>query len=135
MRRGEILWYTLPRPDKRRPVLLLTRSTVIDTLNEIVVAPATRTIRGLSTEVLLSSADGMPDVCALNGAAIDAVAPRVARSFLNRSRRPRRIVHRRTSRKRRERAGAMVLPLQGIRAEDSAAPVGLVVLRITTTNV
>ena len=66
MRRGEIRWYTFAAPDKRRPVLLLTRSTVIDTLNEIIVAPATRTIRGLSTEVLLSSTDGMPEVCALN---------------------------------------------------------------------
>jgi mRNA interferase MazF len=44
----------------------LTRASVIDVLNEIVVAPATRTIRGLATEVLLSSADGMPDNCALN---------------------------------------------------------------------
>jgi mRNA interferase MazF len=47
-------------------VLLLTRSSVIDTLNEIIVAPAIRTIRGLATEVLLSNADGMPENCALN---------------------------------------------------------------------
>lgn len=66
MRRGEIRWYTFAAPDKRRPVLLLTRTNVIDTLNEIIVAPATRTIRGLATEVLLSNADGMPESCALN---------------------------------------------------------------------
>lgn len=66
MRRGEIRWYTFAAPDKRRPVLLLTRTSVIDTLNEIIVAPATRTIRGLATEVLLSNADGMPETCALN---------------------------------------------------------------------
>ena len=66
MRRGEIRWYTFAAPDKRRPVLLLTRSDVIETLNEIIVAPATRTIRGLATEVLISSADGMPETCALN---------------------------------------------------------------------
>ena len=47
-------------------MLLLTRTSVIDTLNEIIVAPATRTIRGLATEVLLSNADGMPESCALN---------------------------------------------------------------------
>jgi mRNA interferase MazF len=35
-------------------------------LNEIVVAPATRTIRGIATEVLLSTDDGMPTACALN---------------------------------------------------------------------
>lgn len=66
MRRGEIRWYTFAAPDKRRPVLLLARTSVIDTLNEIIVAPATRTIRGLATEVLLSNADGMPESCALN---------------------------------------------------------------------
>lgn len=63
MRRGEIRWYTFAAPDKRRPVLLLTRTSVIDTLNEIIVAPATRTIRGLATEVLLSNADGMRMGC------------------------------------------------------------------------
>ncbi|MFL5351993.1 type II toxin-antitoxin system PemK/MazF family toxin [Archangium sp.] len=66
MRRGEIRWYTFASPDKRRPVLLLTRDEVIDALNEIIVVPATRTIRGLATEVLLSSDDGMPAGCALN---------------------------------------------------------------------
>jgi mRNA interferase MazF len=50
----------------RRPVLILTRSDVIDQLNEIIVAPATRTIRGLVTEVILSPEDGMPILCALN---------------------------------------------------------------------
>jgi len=48
------------------PVLLLTRTSVIDALNEIIVAPVTRPVRGLATEVLLSSADGMPESCALN---------------------------------------------------------------------
>lgn len=66
MRRGEIRWYTFASPDKRRPVLLLTRDEVIDTLNEIIAVPATRTIRGLSTEVLLSADDGVPTACALN---------------------------------------------------------------------
>ena len=41
MRRGEIRWYTFARPDKRRPVLLLTRDVVIESLNEIIVVPAT----------------------------------------------------------------------------------------------
>ncbi|CAK0781894.1 mRNA interferase MazF [Gammaproteobacteria bacterium] len=66
MRRGEIRWYLFSAPDKRRPVLILTRDEVIDTLNEIIVVPVTRTIRGLATEILLSNDDGMPTVCALN---------------------------------------------------------------------
>lgn len=35
MTRGEIRWYTFGLPDKRRPVLVLTRDEVIDILNEI----------------------------------------------------------------------------------------------------
>jgi len=42
LNRGEIRWYTFRPPDKRRPVLILTRSDLIDQLNEIIVAPATR---------------------------------------------------------------------------------------------
>ena len=66
MRRGEIRWYTFKLPDKRRPVLILTRNEVVDQLNEMIVVPATRTIRGLATEVVLLPEDGMPVPSALN---------------------------------------------------------------------
>jgi mRNA interferase MazF len=66
LNRGDIRWYTFRPPDKRRPVLILTRDELIDQLNEIIVVPATRTIRALTTEVILSPDDGMPVVCALN---------------------------------------------------------------------
>jgi mRNA interferase MazF len=66
VRRGEIRWYTFRVPDKRRPILILTRNEVIDRLNEVIVAPVTRTIRALSTEVVRTTDDGMPVTCALN---------------------------------------------------------------------
>jgi len=66
VRRGEIRWYTFRPPEKRRPVLILARDAVADVLNEIIVVPATRTVRGLSTEVVLTEEDGMPVTCALN---------------------------------------------------------------------
>ncbi len=66
MRRGELRWYTFAPPDKRRPVLVLTRDAVIEALNEVIVVPATRTIRGISTELVLTTDDGMPATCALN---------------------------------------------------------------------
>jgi mRNA interferase MazF len=66
VKRGEICWYTFALPDKRRPVLILTRNEVIDYLNEIIVVPVTRTIRGLATEVVLTPDDGMPVLSALN---------------------------------------------------------------------
>jgi len=64
--RGEIRWYTFAAPDKRRPVLVLSRDSVIANLNEVIVVPATRTIRGIETEVVLTPDDGMPTACALN---------------------------------------------------------------------
>lgn len=66
MNRGEVRWYTFRLPDKRRPVLLLSRTAVVSALNELIVVPVTRTIRGISTEVLLTPDDGMPVTCALN---------------------------------------------------------------------
>ena len=66
MRRGEIRWYIFRNPDKRRPVLILTRDEVVDRLNEVIVVPVTRTVRGLTTEVVLTPDDGMPVTCALN---------------------------------------------------------------------
>jgi mRNA interferase MazF len=35
-------------------------------LSEVIVVPATRTIRGIETEVVLAPDDGMPAACALN---------------------------------------------------------------------
>jgi mRNA interferase MazF len=66
MRRGEIRWCAFRAPDKQRPVLLLTRDDVIGALNEIIIAPVTRTVRGIGSEVLLSTDDGMPTTCAAN---------------------------------------------------------------------
>ena len=66
MRRGEIRWYRFARPDKRRPVLILTRDSVIPSLAEVTVAPLTTTIRDIPSEVVLSRNDGPPRECAVN---------------------------------------------------------------------
>jgi mRNA interferase MazF len=66
VRRGEIRRYTFALPDKRRPVLILSRDSVLPRLNEVIVVPATRTIRGIDTEVVLPEDDGMPTACAPN---------------------------------------------------------------------
>lgn len=66
MKRGDVCWYTFQQPDKRRPVLLLTRDSAISMLNSVTVAPITSTIRSIPTEVVLTEADGLPDACAAN---------------------------------------------------------------------
>ncbi len=66
MKRGEIRWYKFARPDKKRPVLILTRNSVLEYLGEVTIAPVTTTIRDIPSEVFLSSTDGMPRDCAIN---------------------------------------------------------------------
>ena len=66
MNRGEVRWYKFSHPDKRRPVLILTRRSVLGYLGEVTIAPITSTVRGIPSEVALSPADGMRQVCAIN---------------------------------------------------------------------
>jgi mRNA interferase MazF len=63
--RGEVWW--VEHPDAgRRPACVITRQAAIPILTSVLVAPATRTVRGIPTEVALGRADGMPDECALS---------------------------------------------------------------------
>jgi mRNA interferase MazF len=66
MKRGEIRWYRFAKPDKRRPVLILTRDSALEFLGEVTVAPVTSTIREIPSEVLLTDADGVARDCAVN---------------------------------------------------------------------
>ena len=66
MRNGEIRWYKFARPDKRRPVLILTRDSVLEYLAEVTVAPISSIVRDIPSEVFLSKADGVPGDCAVN---------------------------------------------------------------------
>jgi mRNA interferase MazF len=66
MQRGEIRWYRFFQPDKKRPILLLTRDSALEFLDEVSVAPITSTIRDIPSEVALSRADGLDRDCAVN---------------------------------------------------------------------
>ena len=74
MKRGDIRWYRFQKPDKKRPVVILTRNSIIDHLGEVTVAPITSTIRDIPSEVLLSRQDGMSRDCAVNCDHIQTVA-------------------------------------------------------------
>lgn len=65
MTRGDICWTELPE-GARRPVLVLTRAEAIPVLRQVVVAPLTRTIREIPTEVRLGKDDGMPHECVVS---------------------------------------------------------------------
>ncbi len=66
MKRGEVRWYKFQSPDKKRPVLILTRDSVLEYLGEVTIAPITSTIRDIPSEVLLTRDDGMRRDCAVN---------------------------------------------------------------------
>jgi mRNA interferase MazF len=61
-----VCWYTFKAPDKKRPVLILTRESAISVLNSVTIAPITSTIRSIPTEILLTEQDGVPHICAAN---------------------------------------------------------------------
>lgn len=64
--RGEIWLYTFNPPDKRRPVLVLTRQDVIQLLHTVMVAPITSTIRGAPSEVEVGIDEGLKGRSAIN---------------------------------------------------------------------
>ena len=73
---GEVWW--AEAENKRRPVLVVTRSDAVPVLTWIIVAPVTRTVRQIPTEVSLGARHGLPDACV---AAFDNLQP-IRRSFL-----------------------------------------------------
>lgn len=76
LRQGEIWW--AEAEDKRRPVLIVTRNEAAAVLNRLVVAPLTRTVRGIPTEIEVGPEDGMLEPSA---ASFDNLQP-IERSLL-----------------------------------------------------
>lgn len=73
---GDVWW--AEAEDKRRPVLVVTRSEAVPVLTTILVAPITRTIRAIPTEVVLGPDEGLPTECV---ASVDSLQP-IRRGFL-----------------------------------------------------
>lgn len=92
MNQGDVYWYTFRAPDKRRPVLILTRNSAIPFLTGLTVAPPTTTIRGIPTEVILTpDEDGVPAGCAVSADNLQTIrkaglGPHVTRLSLERTR-------------------------------------------------
>lgn len=75
-RQGDVWW--AEAEDKRRPVLIVTRDEAIPVLSWIVVAPVTRTVRHIPTEVPLGPEEGL---AVESAATFDNLQP-IRRSFL-----------------------------------------------------
>jgi mRNA interferase MazF len=77
---GDIWW--AEAEDKRRPVLVVTRSQAIPVLNRVVVAPVSRTVRGIPTEIALGPSEGLEGDCA---ASFDNLQPILRSALTERS--------------------------------------------------
>jgi mRNA interferase MazF len=64
--RGDVRLCRFAPPDKQRPVLVLTRDSAIGHLATVTIAPITKTIRGVPSEVILDIGDEMKSRCAVN---------------------------------------------------------------------
>lgn len=84
MRRGDVRWYRFDRPDKRRPVVILTRDSIIPHIGEVTVAPVTSTVRDIPSEVMLEPKDGVAKACAVNCDHLQTVAKGRIGSLLTR---------------------------------------------------
>ncbi len=64
--RGDIWMYAFKEPDKLRPVVILSRQSVIPLLRTVLVAPITSTIHGVPSEVIVDVEHGLKHPSAVN---------------------------------------------------------------------
>ena len=64
--RGEIWLFRFAKPDHRRPVLVLSRDTLLEVLSTATVASISSTQHGSPTEVALGTAEGLKGSCCVN---------------------------------------------------------------------
>jgi mRNA interferase MazF len=80
--RGEIWLFSFPKPDKKRPVLVLTRTDMIGRLHTVTVAPITSTIRGVPSEVIVGTESGLKQPSAINLHNVATVPQKGLRTFV-----------------------------------------------------
>lgn len=66
VKRGDIWMYSFARPDKKRPVLVISRQSVIPLLRTVMVAPITSAIYGVPSEVKVGVEQGLKRDSAVN---------------------------------------------------------------------
>ena len=80
--RGETWLYTFRPPDKRRPVLVLSRPDVITLLSTVMVAPITSTIRDAPSEVVVGIDEGLKRDSAVNLDHVQTVPQEALRHYI-----------------------------------------------------
>ena len=81
-RRGEIWRCHFDAPDKRRPVVVLTRDEALPFLRTAMVAPVTSTVRGAPSEVIVGPDEGLKTTSAVNLDSVQTVDQRRLRGYV-----------------------------------------------------
>lgn len=74
--------YRFGAPDKRRPVLVLSRDSLLAVLGTATVAAVTSTLRGAPTEVVVGTADGLKHESCVNLVNVFTVRQAELRSYV-----------------------------------------------------
>lgn len=82
LNRGEIWLLDRPRPDKRRPVLVLSRPSLLRVLHTVTVAAVTSTLRGAPTEVEVGVDEGLKAPSCVNLCNVFTVRQSDVRTFV-----------------------------------------------------
>jgi mRNA interferase MazF len=82
LNRAEVWLLERPRPDKRRPVLVISRPSLIAALHTVTVAAITSTRRGSPTEVDLGVDEGLKGPCCVNLCNVFTVSQADLRQFV-----------------------------------------------------
>jgi len=82
VKRGDIWMYTFAKPDKRRPVLVISRQSVIPLLRTVMVAPITSAIHGVPSEVHVGIGHGLKHESAVNLDHVQTVDQSRLKSFV-----------------------------------------------------
>lgn len=82
LNRGEIWLHTFRSPDKRRPVLVISRQSVIPLIRTVMVAPITSAVHGVPSEVAVGVEEGLKVPSVVNLDHIQTVDQRSLRQYL-----------------------------------------------------
>ena len=82
VKRGEIWMYHFAAPDKRRPVLVLSRPALLEVLHTALVAAITTTVRGAPTEVEVGVDEGLKQTSCVNVTNVFTVRQSDLRQFV-----------------------------------------------------
>jgi mRNA-degrading endonuclease toxin of MazEF toxin-antitoxin module len=74
--RGDVYWANLRGPGGRRPVVVVSRTSAVRVRTLVTIAPVTRTIRSIASEVPLGREQGLRARCVANCDSLKTVPKR-----------------------------------------------------------